>query len=341
MKCRLTIIVLWTALTTHINAREGADILQFRAGLPSCMVSSLLDKRSECGTDGRCQASCSIPDIPVSVCAPMDINCLCDNKDLDNALSACATSRCSKVLQLQIQRLVKTTCGVKVRTPSARAVAINWISFGCAFIAISMRLIGRLPRFGGQYSWDDYAMIICLVRMQLLTTYVHTYPLTAWRHCVLHSRSTISECRTRSRHMDVVSQADQQCAFCKLYILRHLETTDTHRSQYFYLEQFIYIFLVVVPKISITFLYLRLFSDRSFQRQCLVVIVLSILFLVTSFVGTGLQCYPIRHVWEGWQLDTPPRCVEMRIQIYAYAVFNIILDIVVFTLPIRQVRERF
>jgi hypothetical protein len=139
----------------------------------------------------------------------MDVNCLCANKNLDDAFSTCAVESCSKVQQLQVKRLVKTACGDEVRKPSAHTLAINWISFAFAFVAISMRLIGRLPRFGGQYSWDDYTMVICLVRNCLLTAYIRTYSLLARRHCMLHDRSTLGECRNRSRHLDAVSQPDQ------------------------------------------------------------------------------------------------------------------------------------
>lgn len=41
--------------------------------------------------------------------------------------------------------------------------AIIWSFFAAAMTAVLLRIIGRLPQLGGEFSWDDYTIFACAV----------------------------------------------------------------------------------------------------------------------------------------------------------------------------------
>ena len=84
------------------------------------------------------------------------------------------------------------------------------------------------------------------------------------------------------------------------------------------------------------FLYLRLFSSRNFQRQCYAVIVIIVLFGLSSTILVGLQCKPLSFLWDGWQTGQPGNCIQQHVEVYAYAALNIVLDLWILLLPIPQ-----
>jgi hypothetical protein len=107
-------------------------------------------------------------------------------------------------------------------------------------------------------------------------------------------------------------------------------------AQYFYIEEFLYTFLVVFTKISILLLYLRIFTTRAFKWQCYTLITIIASFGIGCIVSTGLYCRPISYVWEGWDGQHKATCVNINAQTYSLAGINMTLDIVIFILPIPQ-----
>ena len=55
---------------------------------------------------------------------------------------------------------------------------------------------------------------------------------------------------------------------------------------YFFIEEYLYAFLVALTKISILCLYLRIFVARSFRIQCYVLISIFLAFAIGSWVLT-------------------------------------------------------
>ena len=140
--------------------------------------------------------------------------------------------------------------------------------------------------------------------------------------------------------MDTFASADHGFPVCKSSVGTTVEHKLISNRQYFFISEFLYTFLVTLPKLSIVFFYLRIFSARAFQRRCVVVIVITALFGVTSTTVVALQCMPIQFIWDGWKGQQTAKCIQLHIEVYAYAAINILLDIVIFTLPIPQVCPR-
>lgn len=90
-----------------------------------------------------------------------DLGCFCSDAAFNKAVSACTVADCTKIDQLYGLNITKTVCGAQVRSDTARAASVNWLFCAIAVTAVIMRLLGRLPRFGGRLSWDDFTMMLC------------------------------------------------------------------------------------------------------------------------------------------------------------------------------------
>ena len=111
----------------------------------------------------RKQLACTLQEVPKSTCALTDFNCVCTNEALNDNLLVCLSAGCTVVEQLATQRVVQTMCGAPVRNKSKDITAIIWTFFSAATIAVLLRILGRLPVLGGEFSWDDYTIFACMV----------------------------------------------------------------------------------------------------------------------------------------------------------------------------------
>lgn len=90
-------------------------------------------------------------------------------------------------------------------------------------------------------------------------------------------------------------------------------------------------------KISICFLYARLFSTPAFQRAIWATQALNVL-LIILFVGADLaQCQPLSFFWEGWDGEHEGSCFNVNATAYAHSAVNIALDVWMLALPASQV----
>ncbi|EXJ94370.1 hypothetical protein A1O1_02764 [Capronia coronata CBS 617.96] len=98
-------------------------------------------------------------------------------------------------------------------------------------------------------------------------------------------------------------------------------------------------------KLSVLFLYLRIFSDRTwFVRTCwgLILFILSACLCFTA--ATVFQCSPVERAWQRW--STHGSCVNLYALWYSNAIYNIMTDLIIvlmvppviitLKLPIRQ-----
>ncbi|KAL2405788.1 hypothetical protein ABEF95_005601 [Exophiala dermatitidis] len=113
----------------------------------------------------------------------------------------------------------------------------------------------------------------------------------------------------------------------------------------FFLLQIFYKLTINCTKLSILFLYIRIFTDRAwFLRTCwgLILLVSCACLCFTSV--TVFQCSPIQRAWDRWSVDGS--CLNLYTLWYSNAIYNILTDLiivlmvppVIFTLrlPIRQ-----
>ncbi|KIW00117.1 uncharacterized protein PV09_08299 [Verruconis gallopava] len=289
MKCSpLNLILLFTGFVSLVDAQNSTDIAallqELQNNLPSCAFN------------------CIVQEVPKSTCALTDFGCICNNVALNDAILACLQPTCTVVEQLQTQKFVKSTCGASVRNITHRTTSITWSFYSLAVLAVFLRLLGRMPWFGGEYSWDDYTIVLCLL---------------ALTPCCVIAQLMVNNGLGRD-----------------IWELTQHEINNV--LFYFFIEEFLYTFLVVFTKISILLLYLRIFTSKQFKWQCGILITIVACFGISCIVSTGLYCRPIDYVWLGWDGQHKATCVDINAQTYSLAGINMTLDIIIFILPIPQ-----
>jgi hypothetical protein len=108
-------------------------------------------------------------------------------------------------------------------------------------------------------------------------------------------------------------------------------------AQYFYIALYFYCVLVTLTKLSILFLYLRIFTEPYFRWICYVLVTLTVLFGISSVVVQGLLCRPIQYMWKGWDGSVTASCVNLTAETFAFAAINMVLDVCIFLLPVPSV----
>ena len=96
----------------------------------------------------------------------------------------------------------------------------------------------------------------------------------------------------------------------------------------------IYIPTVWITKISILFLYLRLFPDQGLRRQIKVGLGLCAATVVCLELACVFKCWPISFSWNYWDGEHQGKCTSMAAQGWANSSLNMFADIVVLVLPL-------
>jgi hypothetical protein len=63
------------------------------------------------------------------------------------------------------------------------------------------------------------------------------------------------------------------------------------------------------------------------------------LYIGVFVIVTALQCIPVRIAWEHWDGEHHGKCISLNALGWASASVNILLDLIVIILPIRQLKD--
>lgn len=91
-----------------------------------------------------------------------------------------------------------------------------------------------------------------------------------------------------------------------------------------------------MTKISICCFYLRVFPDRTFRIVTYVVIGLNVCYLLVFVLISVFQCRPLPGAWLQWDGEGHYRCNDINAQGWSSAIINMVLDIIVMVLPLKQ-----
>lgn len=91
-----------------------------------------------------------------------------------------------------------------------------------------------------------------------------------------------------------------------------------------------------MTKISILCFYLRVFPKKSFRIATYVVIALNVGYLISFVLISVFQCNPINGAYLRWDGEHDYQCSNINAQGWAAAVVNMVLDITVMSLPLRE-----
>jgi len=105
---------------------------------------------------------------------------------------------------------------------------------------------------------------------------------------------------------------------------------------YYYLGEIFYVVALGLSKVSILFLYLRVFPAKSFRMLTFIVMGLSAAYTLAFFIVTTWQCLPVSLAWTQWDGLQEGTCNDIHLQGWIAAAINIALDAVVMILPLRH-----
>ncbi len=100
---------------------------------------------------------------------------------------------------------------------------------------------------------------------------------------------------------------------------------------WFFIAQTPYKVTVCLNKVSVILLYLRIFVAKSFRLASFAVLFVVVGYGIGGIAATIWQCVPIRGAWDK---STTATCINSDIFWVAYAVLNIVTDVMVMALPI-------
>ncbi|KAF2451836.1 hypothetical protein P171DRAFT_12575 [Karstenula rhodostoma CBS 690.94] len=113
----------------------------------------------------------------------------------------------------------------------------------------------------------------------------------------------------------------------------------TEILEIFYFTELLYLTAIALTKISILLFYLRIFPHQGLRRIIYFTIVLCVLYIIGFVTATALQCLPVRQAWERWDGEHAGTCTNLNAIAWLSAGINILLDLIVIILPMREVTK--
>ncbi|KAJ4364311.1 hypothetical protein N0V95_000823 [Ascochyta clinopodiicola] len=107
----------------------------------------------------------------------------------------------------------------------------------------------------------------------------------------------------------------------------------------FYYTELLYLASIALTKIAVLLFYLRIFPHQGLRRMIYITIVVCVMYIIAFVTATALQCLPIRFAWERWDGEHHGKCINLNADAWVSAGVNIILDLVVIILPMRELSK--
>ncbi|KAI4595203.1 hypothetical protein KJ359_007179 [Pestalotiopsis sp. 9143b] len=193
-------------------------------------------------------------------------------------------------------------CGQPVRDDSATPLLVGVIGGAIALLVFIMRMCAIIPNKGRALGWDDYTIAV---------TVALAVPPTVFS--VLLSKNGLGK--------DMWTLP-----------LKNIENV----LFYYYLGEIFYFASLSFNKISLLLFILRVFPDRQFRRIVFIVCGLCVGYGVSFVFATAFQCNPINHSWLQVDSTHLGACNNINIQGWMSAVCNIIIDLIIIVLPLRN-----
>ena len=115
-----------------------------------------------------------------------------------------------------------------------------------------------------------------------------------------------------------------------------LPKVETDRQQIYMIDEVLYLSILPMTKISILCFYLRVFPKKEIRMATYVVMALCVGYLISFVLISVFQCDPINGAYLRWDGEHNFKCNNINAQGWAAAIANMILDIVVMALPLRE-----
>ncbi|KAI3393294.1 hypothetical protein diail_4476 [Diaporthe ilicicola] len=249
-----------------------------------------------------CALACLAELVPTSGCSLTDIECLCTNVELNTKLAVCVLGGCNQEDALLTKNGSSTMCGVPPRDDSAIPTIVAAVGFGIALFVYILRMCSCMPTNGRQLGWDDWT---------ITATVLFTVPPTVF--AFLLSENGLGK--------DMWT--------LPLYKIENV-------LFFYFLGELFYFAAQSTNKISILVFLLRVFQHNDLNKPIWAVIGLCLAYAVSFFFATFFQCWPINHAWMQLEEWHQGHCNNIHLQGWLSAIFNIILDIIILALPLKE-----
>ncbi|TKA61785.1 hypothetical protein B0A49_09467 [Cryomyces minteri] len=108
-------------------------------------------------------------------------------------------------------------------------------------------------------------------------------------------------------------------------------------SKWYYIAQVVYKAEICLTKVSIICCYLRVFPGRNIERLGYGLLVIVVPWSLGSIVATVLQCIPPAASWD--KFIKKAHCINSNAFWEAYGVINILTDVAILVLPVRDIAK--
>ncbi|KAK6863780.1 hypothetical protein PG995_000308 [Apiospora arundinis] len=251
-----------------------------------------------------CALGCLAEIIPHSPCQMTDVKCQCSNKQFNGELAVCILGGCTKYEALMAKNASMTMCmpGVPLRDETQKPLLIGVIGGVVAVVICILRMMSGLPAGGRKLGWDDWTILMALALAMPPTVF-----------SVLLSNNGLG------RDMWTLPMQNIENV---LFL--------------YYLGEIFYFAALAVNKISILIFILRVFPDQNFRRVVYGVIGLTAAYGLTFVVATMVQCQPLNYSWKQIDSNAKGQCNNIHLQGWMSAILNIVVDLIILVLPLKQ-----
>lgn len=94
----------------------------------------------------------------------------------------------------------------------------------------------------------------------------------------------------------------------------------------------VYCATIGMIKLSVLFMYIRIFPARKFRVAAIVLGVITVAWIIGVACVSVIQCAPIERAWD---TSIPGACINAKDFFIANAVPNIVTDVIIIILPMR------
>ncbi|KAL1795458.1 hypothetical protein ACET3X_005682 [Alternaria dauci] len=252
-----------------------------------------------------CALNCTLTIVTASPCELTDFDCIKGDATLLDDLTKCVLAGCKPKDALTAKRFLADMMNAPVRNNTIQGTISTLVAGIASLIAFILRAVARLPWFGGNWGLDDWVMTGSMVLI---------VPLSICAYI-----------------LNQIGMGQDMWYVPFDNITKILEI--------FYYTELLYLASVALTKIAILLFYLRIFPHQGLRRIIYATIVVCIMYIIGFVTATALQCLPIRIAWEYWDGEHHGQCINLNADAWASAAVNIILDLVVIILPMRELSK--
>ncbi|KAL2845944.1 hypothetical protein BJY01DRAFT_177308 [Aspergillus pseudoustus] len=245
-----------------------------------------------------CALLCLTEAVASSSCSLLELDCICHNALLTTQLQTCGLQNCTVKDNLRSMRFLYDTCDYPVVVDNKVFPAIIIAGIVLASVAVTLRISGRL--IGSRLGLDD-AVILLSMATAIAISIIG----------LIYIRLGLGK---------------------DIWFVPFADITKIFHLYYF--EEILYVASIALTKISMLLLLLRLFPDENFRRATYIVLAFTICWGLGIFLANSFSCQPISYFWHMWDGEHEGKCIEHAHLLWAHAIINILLDVVIIGLPL-------